>query len=196
MTETTYALIEVALIELNSGTVRNMREALAQLGVRNVHVHSSTVGLAGAIGEQSPDLVIVDVDAPALEGFKVIQRLRCDPSLPNPFVCIIATAEQPTAALLHKVDNSGADALLVKPFARKQLVDMVHGLIAGRKPFGVSSDYIGPDRRKHPREDASVPTLNAPNTLRAKATGHLEPQRGPRPHRQRRGVAERAQGPE
>ncbi len=171
MTET-YALIEVALIEPNSATVRNMREALGQLGIRNIRNCSDISVLSETTGGSFPDLVIVDVDSPAVEGLKVIQLLRTDSALPNPFVSVIACAEQPSASLRHKVDNSGADALLVKPFTRKHLVDMVQGLIAGRRPFVVSTDYIGPDRRKNPRDDTKVAVLAVPNTLRAKATGH------------------------
>ena len=174
MTETNYALVEALLIEPSIGTMRGMRDSLLQMGIRKSHPHQTLAGVTASAVSLSPDLVIVDIDAPEIDGFKFIRWLRTDPEYPNPFVCIVATTWKPTEALLHKVDNSGADTLLVKPFSSKQMMERVHQLIEGRRRFVVSTDYIGPDRRKAPRDSAPVPTLDAPNTLRLKVSGHWD----------------------
>ena len=174
MTETNYALVEALLIEPSVGTMRGMRDSLLQMGIRKSHPHQTLAGVAAGAISLSPDLVIVDIDAPEIDGFKFIRWLRTDPEYPNPFVCIVATTWKPTEALLHKVDNSGADTLLVKPFSPKQMMERVHHLVEGRRRFVVSTDYIGPDRRKAPRDSPPVPTLDAPNTLRLKVGGHWD----------------------
>ena len=47
-------------------------------------------------------------------------------------------------------------------------------LINDRKPFIVTSDYIGPDRRRYlGRGDSSIPLIDVPNTLRTKANGEV-----------------------
>jgi hypothetical protein len=45
-------------------------------------------------------------------------------------------------------------------------------VLAGqRKPFVVTADYIGPDRRKDPDRGSEIPLIDVPNTLKAKAEG-------------------------
>ena len=174
MTEHNYTLVEGAVVEGNLGALRSLREALAQSGIRKVHPFQTGAGLTEALSAQQPDLLVIDVDAPELDGFQVIRWLRTDPASPNPFLCILATSWQPTEALLHKVDNAGADALLVKPTSPKQMAGHIHTLLEARKRFTVSADYIGPDRRKKPREGVLIPSLEAPNTLRLKVGGHWD----------------------
>ncbi len=174
MTENTYGLIDAVVIEPGASAIRWMRDALGHMGVRKTHPFQSLKGSSEQIVSLTPDLIIVDIDAPEIDGFKFIHWVRSDPVYPNPFVCIIATTWHPTASLLQKVDNSGADALLVKPFSPKQIMDQLHHLIEARKRFVVSTDYIGPDRRKNPRDDPEIPTLEAPNTLRLKVSGHWD----------------------
>jgi hypothetical protein len=73
------------------------------------------------------------------------------------------------------VVNSGADDLLAAPISPAKLFTRIDVLVGNRKPFVVTSDYIGPDRRKNPGGDgdrqSSIPILEVPNTLRAKALG-------------------------
>jgi len=50
------------------------------------------------------------------------------------------------------------------------------GLGNAATPFGiVTSDYVGPDRRKDPTRGSKIPLIAAPNTLRDKALGEWDP---------------------
>ncbi|MEI6557798.1 MAG: response regulator [Rhodospirillaceae bacterium] len=171
MAEPALSLIDVAVIEPALATVR---DALTQLGIRKIHSFSDPAGVTEALAAQPPDLIVIDVESPGIDGFRLIRWLRTDAASFNPFVCIIATSWQPTEALLKKVHNSGADSLLVKPASPKQMQDRLLSLLESRRRFTVSADYIGPDRRKNPRDGAPIPTLDAPNTLRLKTGGHWD----------------------
>jgi hypothetical protein len=118
----------------------------------------------------NPDLLIADATSSDSETFKLVQSVRHSVVGGNPFLGIIITAFSPTAALLTKVTNCGADALLVKPVAFRQIQDRINGLIDQPRNFVVTSDFIGPDRRKSPRDGSQIPLLEVPNTLRMKAT--------------------------
>jgi CheY-like chemotaxis protein len=155
-----------------------MRDSLLQMGIRKAHPHPSITGVYEALVAQPPDLVVVDIDTPEIDGFKLIRWLRNDPSFGNPFICIVATTWQPTEALMQRANNSGTDALLVKPASPKQLMDRITALVEARKSFVVTADYAGPDRRKNPREGLQIPTLEPPNILRMKATGQWDRARG------------------
>jgi CheY-like chemotaxis protein len=171
MADLNFSQVEAALIEANVTVMRGMRDSLLQLGLQKVHPCPTVDAFAELLGDQTPDLVVVDIDHPDIDSFKLIRWLRNDPDFPNPFICIIATTWQPTEALLQRVNNSGADALLVKPASARQLMDRVLALVDGRKKFIVTADYTGPDRRRQLRDSVHMPSLEPPTSLRLKATG-------------------------
>ena len=72
---------------------------------------------------------------------------------------------------IDRVANSGADFILLVPFAPQQLLDRITSLVHHRVPYIVTSDYIGPDRRYKSREKSEIPQIIVPNSLREKAIG-------------------------
>ncbi len=78
--------------------------------------------------EQSPDLVILDILMPGLDGYEVLWRLRAaDPQLP----ILMLTARDAPADQVRSL-NEGADDYVVKPFTFEVLVARGQGpLLAG-----------------------------------------------------------------
>ncbi len=187
MADLNFSQVEAALIEPNVTVMRGMRDSLIQLGIHKARPYPVAADVVVALAEQPPDLLVIDIDNSEVDGFKVVRWMRNDPDFPNPFICIIATTWQPTEALLQRVNNSGADALLVKPASSRQLMDRVLALVEGRKKFVVTADYTGPDRRKQLREGVHIPSFEAPNPLRLKTTGNWE--RGVGPSMVAKGIA-------
>ncbi|MBK1840412.1 response regulator [Azospirillum sp. YIM B02556] len=166
-----FSQVDAAIIDSQLNTARVFRDVLIRLGFRRVELFDSVKAAAGLLNAAMPDLVLVDADGEDSETFRFIRSLRNEPAVPNPFACVIVTTWAPTPALLTRVTNAGGDDLLMKPVSPKQVRDRIVSLIESRKGFVVTADYTGPDRRKSPREGAQVPVLDAPNTLRLKATG-------------------------
>ena len=54
------------------------------------------------------------------------------------------------------------------------MLEQVGILVRERRPFVVTCDYVGPDRRKEAKRKSDVPTLEVPNSLKTKATGPKE----------------------
>ena len=78
--------------------------------------------------------------------------------------------------------NSGPDDLLLIPFAPDQIMSRLKILVERRKPFVVTHDYIGPDRRTAPRPGTTSATqFQVPNPARAQALslpqGHYDIQK-------------------
>jgi Response regulators consisting of a CheY-like receiver domain and a winged-helix DNA-binding domain len=165
-----FTLVDVAIIDTQHNTLRVLREVLSRLGLKRVETYSSARDAAEAMRSATPDLILLDADGDEAEALRLIRSLRNEPDTRNPYASIVATTWQPTPLLLMRVTNAGADDLLVKPVSPKQVQDRLTTLIEARKKFVVTADYTGPDRRKSPREGALVPLLDAPNTLRLKAT--------------------------
>jgi len=165
-----FSLVEAAVIDTQHNTLRVFRDVLSRLGLKRVETYNSVKDAADMMGNSTPDLILVDADGEEAETLKLVRTLRNEPGTRNPYACMVVTTWQPTPVLLMRVTNSGADDLLVKPVSPKQVQDRIATLIEARKKFVVTADYTGPDRRKSPRDGTQVPLLDAPNTLRLKAT--------------------------
>jgi DNA-binding response OmpR family regulator len=84
-------------------------------------------GLA-AIRTQLPDLVILDVMMPRLDGFSVLSAVRADRSLAA--VRILMLTAKGREAEQKKGLSLGADAYMPKPFSTHELVAKAKGLLA------------------------------------------------------------------
>lgn len=70
---------------------------------------------------EPPDLLLLDVNMPEMDGFQVLEKMRADPALQHIPVIIV------TAARLDPVDmqyalNMGAEDYITKPFDRRELM--------------------------------------------------------------------------
>ena len=83
--------------------------------------------------ELQPDLVLLDVRMPGIDGFEVCSRLRADPrgaAIP----VILLTANIPVSGDHHRAREVGADDFVVKPFDPGDLMAKVRSLLqAGRR---------------------------------------------------------------
>jgi DNA-binding response OmpR family regulator len=75
-----------------------------------------------------PDLVLLDVQMPGLDGYTICARIRADASLAAVRV-IIVTANYGSAAV-EAARRAGADDFLVKPFLPAALLDMAEAMLS------------------------------------------------------------------
>jgi len=74
-----------------------------------------------------PDLVVLDVMLPLLDGFEVCRRIRSNPATKDTRILMLTARGRESE--LEKGMAAGANAYLTKPFATKELVDTVARLI-------------------------------------------------------------------
>lgn len=114
------------------------------------------------------DLLICDADLGLREACDTVRHMRNRPAGDNSFaLSIILTSRPDPAEIAHLID-SGTDTILAKPFQPAALAERIAGLIQGRKPFVVTSAYVGPERRGdgvRPGTE-SAPRVPVPNPLR------------------------------
>jgi two-component system response regulator MprA len=88
-------------------------------------------GAALAAAERfAPDVIVLDVAMPAIDGLAVCRRLR-GKGLPTPILML--TARDAVADRVAGLE-AGADDYLVKPFAVQELIARLHALIRRGKP--------------------------------------------------------------
>jgi two-component system, OmpR family, response regulator MprA len=79
----------------------------------------------------APDLVVLDLGLPGLDGLEVARTLRSDGDVP----ILILTARDALESRVEGLD-SGADDYLVKPFERQELLARMRALLRRRPPRG------------------------------------------------------------
>jgi DNA-binding response OmpR family regulator len=88
--------------------------------------HDGEEGLA-RIRADRPDLVVLDVMMPKLDGFEVCKAVRADPTLAG--VRILMLTAKGRAAEISKGLALGAEAYIPKPFSTRELVAKVKELL-------------------------------------------------------------------
>jgi two-component system response regulator MprA len=86
----------------------------------------------------SPDLVILDLGLPKLDGIDVARTLREQGDVP----ILMLTARDAVDARVTGLD-AGADDYLVKPFERQELLARMRALLRRRPPRGSASFVVG-----------------------------------------------------
>jgi two-component system response regulator MprA len=131
-----------------SGTGRDPRvlvveddDEIAQVLQRSLRLDGYDVRIAGdgeaALDQAAayhPDLVILDLGLPKLDGIEVARRLRSADDVP----ILMLTARDAVESRVEGLD-SGADDYLVKPFERQELLARLRALLRRRPPRGSAS---------------------------------------------------------
>jgi two-component system OmpR family response regulator len=119
-----YALVvedDVDLLEL-------LGKHLQRLGCEVTLAKTGTAGLA-AMSKVQPDLAIVDILLPDMDGYEVIDALRAAGGTHR---CRIVT----TSVLDPQDIGAGSDAVLAKPFSRQDVDRVLLPLLAELRPPG------------------------------------------------------------
>ena len=149
------------------------RAALYTLGFRRIEAVSSLTAFTDYVQRKPPDLALCESQGADNELCRLIQELRQGAAGFNPFIVIIVTAWEKSAGLVTRVVNSGADDLLLRPFSTAQLGNRIETHVERRKGFVVTSEYVGPDRRKDLSRPSNVELFDPPNSLKMKAKDRL-----------------------
>jgi DNA-binding NarL/FixJ family response regulator len=125
------------------------------------------------VQKNPPDIALCEVQGAADELCAAIQQMRQGGAGHNPFIVIIVTAWEKNIALINKVLSSGADDLILRPFSTATLGLRIEAHIDRRKGFVITTDYVGPDRRKDDGRAPNVELFDPPNSLKMKAKDKL-----------------------
>ncbi len=91
-------------------------------------VHNGPDALA-AIDDFEPDLVLLDVMLPTIDGFQVCQEMKSDPRRKTIKVVFLSAMTRDLD--IAKGNTLGADAYITKPFSNADVVRQVKDLLRG-----------------------------------------------------------------
>ncbi|HLZ70452.1 MAG TPA: response regulator transcription factor [Dehalococcoidia bacterium] len=113
----------ILVIDDDAKIVSLLRRALSYEGYSVRTALTATAGLSGA-RDEPPDLVVLDLMLPDLDGYEVCRRLRAAGETP----ILMLTARDEIDDRVRGLDE-GADDYLVKPFALQELLARVRVLL-------------------------------------------------------------------
>ncbi len=103
-----------------------------QLGREEYDIRVALNGVEGLNMARAnpPDLILLDLMLPGLDGFEVLNRLRADPRTADVPVVIVSAKSQPTDKQMAA--RVGADAYLTKTYRRAELQQVVRSMLRRR----------------------------------------------------------------
>jgi DNA-binding response OmpR family regulator len=115
--------MRILVVEDETQLARHITKALSRRGHDSSACHDGAQGLSVAL-DSLPDLIVLDLNLPGLDGFSVLARLR---EVKSSARVLILTAR---GEVEHRIKglNAGADDYLAKPFAMDELVARVEAL--------------------------------------------------------------------
>jgi twitching motility two-component system response regulator PilH len=117
----------VLVVEDDPDQRRLLERLLASGGWRVTTAPDGEAGLAAA-AIQRPDVVVLDVMMPRLNGYQTCRRLKADPGTASIPVIICTTKDQPADEFWAA--EVGADAYLAKPVDVRELLALLERLVA------------------------------------------------------------------
>ena len=149
----------VLVVEDDAEITDVLRRSLRHEGYE-VRTAGDGVEALDVASEFVPDLVVLDLGLPRLDGIEVCRQLRAEGDVP----ILILTARTETADRVTGLD-SGADDYLVKPFERQEFLARIRALLRRRPPRGSASLRVGdltlnPDTREVRRSDREIELTN------------------------------------
>jgi DNA-binding response OmpR family regulator len=100
-----------------------MRAVLEPRGIE-VHTLDDPLHLWTRLGEVAPDLLVLDIEMPHVNGIELCRVVRADPRWRSlPVVFLTARTEAET---VYRVFAAGADDYVAKPFVGPELVARIH----------------------------------------------------------------------
>jgi len=126
----------ILIVEDEHAVARGIQYALQQEGYTVALARSGEEGLEIAVG-QAPDLVVLDVRLPGIDGFEVLRRLRAAGSK-APVLMLTARDDEVDKVIGLEL---GADDYVTKPFGLRELLSRIRALL--RRAYGDLADAVG-----------------------------------------------------
>src|SRR5215207_11107994 len=146
--------MRVLLIDDEQFYFKLIRKTLKEAEYDLEYAKSGTEGLS-KIPSFEPDLLIVDLKLPEMDGFEILQRLRRDPKYSHMPVIVITGQDELSEKL--KAFELGADDYLVKPFQPEELVARM-GILARR---GKAMQIVQQMEKTNKSNNATVITVHS-----------------------------------
>lgn len=120
----------ILIVEDNEKNLKLVRDVLQFKGYRTVEAVTGTEGVRLA-REEKPDLVLMDIQLPDIDGITALGRIRADPLTDKMPVAAVSASVMPDDQ--QRIVASGFDAYVTKPINVKSFLETVERFV-GKPP--------------------------------------------------------------
>ena len=109
----------ILVVEDQEDNRQILRDLLTSVGYEIVHAEDGEQALSAAAA-QRPDLILMDIQLPLLDGYEATRRIKADPALRA--IPIIAVTSYALSGDESKALAAGCDAYVTKPYSTRALL--------------------------------------------------------------------------
>ena len=116
----------ILVVEDQVDNRRILRDLLASADYEIMEAENGEEALSAA-AKQRPDLILVDIQLPIMDGYEATRRIKADPTLTN--VPVIAVTSYALSGDKAKARAAGCDDFVPKPYSPRQLLAKIRQLL-------------------------------------------------------------------
>jgi two-component system cell cycle response regulator DivK len=120
----------ILVVEDNEQNQKLARDVLQVKGYRVLIAESAEAGVPMALKDK-PDLVLMDIHLPGMNGIEALAKLRADPATKAIPVLAFTASVMPQDR--NQITQAGFDGFLAKPINLKEFLETIAGALARRK---------------------------------------------------------------
>jgi two-component system, cell cycle response regulator DivK len=121
----------ILIVEDNERNLKLVRDVLQVKGYTTLEAVTGEDGVKLAV-EHKPDLVLMDIQLPGINGIEALAQLRANPLTASiPVIAVTASVMQNDRKM---ITEAGFDAYVGKPINLKEFLDAVRKGLEGRQP--------------------------------------------------------------
>jgi len=106
-----------------------LRDLLTGSGYTVIEAADGEAGVAKAKSDR-PDLILMDIQMPAIDGYEATRRIKLDPALTS--IPIVAVSSFAMKGDEEKARAAGCDHYVTKPYSPMQLLRLIRGFLGDK----------------------------------------------------------------
>ena len=110
---------KILVVEDTEDNRQILRDLLSAAGYDMIEAHDGVEGVAKA-SEHRPDLILMDIQMPVMDGYEATRRIKADPALKS--IPVIAVTSYALSDDEGKARAAGCDAYVSKPYSTRALL--------------------------------------------------------------------------
>jgi two-component system cell cycle response regulator DivK len=109
----------ILVVEDQEDNRQILRDLLSSVGYEMIEAGDGEAGVAAATKER-PDLILMDIQLPRMDGYEATRRIKADPDLKA--IPLIVVTSYALSGDDVKAREAGCDAYVTKPYSPRQLL--------------------------------------------------------------------------
>ena len=124
-------MARILIVDDSPSQLLGIKRIVEKLGHEALTAEDGAAGVEAAKREL-PDLILMDVVMPNLNGFQATRSITREPSTKHIPIVLVTTKDQDTDRVWGM--RQGAKAYITKPFSESELADMIQQMLGGDAP--------------------------------------------------------------